>query len=303
MSNVNQPGELFDGKTHYVLTSEKFGSDEQLVICVHGLGSYHAHYSSLTQALKAESFTVLSFDLMGRGYSPFPDDDTDKEGNPIFGGESHVKQMRELIVGLGFDKRKYHIVGHSMGGAIVASYASMYGAEEVLSVTLLAPAGLMDGGMINFLRRNTCLHGMIQRQLKRNSRSTFEKDFYGRGDVVKSSVENMLDIQSKNPQIFEAVWGSILQFPFAECGFAVTKLAQMHQIRVMMMWADKDKAVPMSPNLRRWKSHFDAHKHPNVECKVFKKACHGFFIEFADEFNADMIQFLRGKVNPLVSSG
>ena len=299
---VDRPGGLFEGKTHYILSSEKFSSDEPLVICVHGLGSYHAHYDSLTQALKAESFTVLTFDLMGRGYSPFPDDDTDSEGNPIFGAESHVKQMRELIVGLGFERRKYHVVGHSMGGAIAAIYTSKFGADEVLSLTLLSPAGLMDGGLINFVRRNSCLHGMVRRQMQSGSKKTFENDFYGRGPVVKASVDGMLEFQSKNPHIFEAVWNSILQFPFSECKHAVAKLAQLHNTRIMVMWADKDKAVPLSPNLGRWKSHFETHKHPSVEYKVFKKACHGFFIEFADEFNADMIRFLKGGVNPLVTA-
>ena len=303
LSTVNsRPGGLFEGKTHYVLSSENFGSDEPLVICVHGLGSYYAHYDLLTQALKAESFTVLTFDLMGRGYSPYPDDDTDSEGYPIFGAESHVKQMRELIVGLGFDKRKYHVVGHSMGGAIAALYTSKFGTDEVLSLTLLSPAGLMDGGLIKFIRRNSCLHGMVRRQLQSGSRKTFENDFYGRGPVVKASVEDMLEIQSKNPHIFEAVWNSILQFPFADLKFAATKLAQMHNIRIMVMWADKDKAVPLSPNLRRWKGHFEKHKHPSVEYKVFQRACHGFFIEFADEFNADMIRFLKGGANPLVTA-
>ena len=114
------PGKLFNNETHYLLESKAFGEDEPLVVCVHGIGSYHVHFESLRAALVEASFTVLSYDLKGRGFSPFPTKTSDDAGNSVFNGDGHVKQMRDLIVGLNFHKRKYHVIGHSMGGAVAA---------------------------------------------------------------------------------------------------------------------------------------------------------------------------------------
>lgn len=132
-------GKVYNGETFYHLESKEHNLDEPVVVCVHGIGAYHVHFESLRAALVNENFTVLSFDLKGRGHSPFPAAVTDENGDSVFNGDGHVKQMRDLIVGLNLHQRKYHLIGHSMGGTIVALYGSKYGAEnEILSLTMLA---------------------------------------------------------------------------------------------------------------------------------------------------------------------
>lgn len=294
------PGKIFDGKTHYVLTSKNFAPTEPVVVCVHGIGSYSFHYDSLVESLKEENFTVLTYDLFGRGQSPYPIKLTDNNGNSVFGGDGHVQQLRELIVGLGLDQRKYHIIGHSMGGGIVSLYGSKFGEHEVLSVTLLSAAGVMDLGPIKTIRSCTCLHGIVRWILRRGLETAVRDDFFThKNEALKKeqdATEKMLAINRQYPHIFEAFWQSVLNFPFDKCGQPAARLASYHHIPTMIMWADHDKAVPLKPCFQRWVDIYNAAGHPNVETKVFKNAAHGFFIEYSDEFNADIVQFLKGGV-------
>lgn len=292
------PGKLFNNETHYLLESKAFGEDEPLVVCVHGIGSYHVHFESLRAALVEASFTVLSYDLKGRGFSPFPTKTTDDAGNSVFNGDGHVKQMRDLIVGLNFHKRKYHVIGHSMGGAVAALYTKQYGSEDVLSLTMMTQAGLMDLDVLKFIRNWPITHWAVQYLLKANSNTAFWNDFYLKEEqalpAAKNAVQKLKDINVQYPHIFEAFWQSFLHFPMFDLQAEVVELASIHHIRTFIVWADKDAVVPLDPNFKRWTDIYATAGHPNLQTKVFKNAAHCFHIENDEEFNADMITFLRG---------
>lgn len=292
-----QEGKLFNDLTYYKLRSLKYSTEEEVVVCVHGIGSYHVHYEGLSAALVDQGYTVLTFDLMGRGYSPFPPTTTDSSGNSVFGADGHIEQIHELVAGLGLDQRKYHLIGHSMGGALSALYAARYGANEVLTLTLLSPVGLMDLGIVKMVRRLPCLHGIVRNVLRNGHENAIRQDFFShKGAVLEienKTVADALAMNRENPQIFEAFWQCVLHFPFFDTDTEVNTLAKLHHIRTMLMWADTDKAVPVQPSLQRYLDLYQAAGHPAVESKVYKNAGHAFFLEYADEFHADIISFLK----------
>jgi pimeloyl-ACP methyl ester carboxylesterase len=51
-----------------------------------------------------------------------------------YSGESHVRQLRELITELRLHEEGYHLVGHSMGGALAALYAAKHPGEVCVCV-------------------------------------------------------------------------------------------------------------------------------------------------------------------------
>ena len=299
------PGKLFNSKTYYVLSSINHKADEPVVICIHGIGSYHFHFETLSGYLTEKGYTVLSFDLMGRGYSPFPTEEFDLNGKSIFSAEGHIAQVRELILGLELNKRKYHIIAHSMGGALACLYASRFG-DEVLSLTLLSPAGLMDLNALKLVRNCSCLHGMVRRQLLNDSEKAYHSDFYTHTGAAlqteNESVEKMLGINQKYPHIFEAFWQSLLHFPLCGIESHVSELAKLHHIRTMIIWGDKDTAVPMLPSMSRYVRIYETAQHPNLHTKIYKNAAHAFFLEYPDIFHADMEEFLQNSVSDISSN-
>src|SRR5258708_30381000 len=97
--------ELADGFTHY-----EFGPGDrgEPVVVVHGFWAPYLIWDPTFQALVGERFSVLRYDLYGRGYSDRP--------RTKYGLELFVRQLLELADRLGLGR--INLVGLSMGGAI-----------------------------------------------------------------------------------------------------------------------------------------------------------------------------------------
>ncbi len=102
---------VFDGKvcTLQTNTAAKTG-----VILIHGLGGSMNDWTSTIPVLAA-NFHVLAFDLPGFGRS----DKGSKEYSP-----SRYAYLAQFLAEHYFRNKDYHIVGHSMGGAIALRFAA-----------------------------------------------------------------------------------------------------------------------------------------------------------------------------------
>jgi pimeloyl-ACP methyl ester carboxylesterase len=161
------PGIVTPSGTHYILEGN---TDRPLILCIHGIGSYHFYFDGLAKSLVSSGYRVLRYDLIGRGFS---------EPSDAYDRTAHLKQIRDLLQHLGLSTTPRHVIGHSMGGALALLHADEE-AEHVSSLTLLAPAGLMDGAIFAVLRSCTCLHGAISAFLRRGqvNFNTFSRYLY-----------------------------------------------------------------------------------------------------------------------------
>ena len=209
-------GQFYDG-THYILSSED--EDCELVITIHGIDGFSYSFDNLAAAVVnrnrtkngKKKFRVLQYDLIGRGHS-------EPDTANLYTERQHIKQLRNLIEFLGFNKAKhYHIIGLSMGGALAALYCEQYHAE-VKSVTLLAPAGLMYLPQLTFVRVVPLLGWLVKYPLHwiendpNNSRT-----FYDKTGAFQERFEHMFKMKhlalKHNPHQLESSWQSKLQFP------------------------------------------------------------------------------------------
>ncbi|KAI8803568.1 Alpha/Beta hydrolase protein [Cladochytrium replicatum] len=121
------------GSTRYYLLGPENGPK---VVLVHGIAFPSPSFKRIARSLAEEkSCRVLVYDVYGRGYSVSPAAGSYTEG-------FFVAQMLMMLKHVGWDKEPIHVVGNSMGGAIVTSFSSHY-PEMVKSLTLIAPAGLL----------------------------------------------------------------------------------------------------------------------------------------------------------------
>lgn len=107
---------------HYV----RWGNPEApLIICLHGLRSYARTFEPLARVL-ADRFHVLALDQRGRG-------DTDWDPACNYYIDQYVRDLEALVERLGCDK--FHLLGHSMGGANALYYA-FRNPDRLMSVIL-----------------------------------------------------------------------------------------------------------------------------------------------------------------------
>ncbi len=84
-------------------------SGDECIIFIHGLGCSGKNISSIFEYRQFKNYSILSFDLPGHGQTPANPDYTYKL-------EDHMEVCLKLIQRS--NAKKFHLIGHSMGGAI-----------------------------------------------------------------------------------------------------------------------------------------------------------------------------------------
>ncbi len=153
-NNWSMPGKMHNG-THYLVRdnthSKSSSRRKEVVIFVHGIGSYHTCFNHLVDALLAdesENYISVQYDLIGRGYS-----DPSKNGH--YTADEHISQLFELLehlrkTELAAYAQPFHFIAHSMGGSLVSIFAARY-PQYVQSLILLTPAGLLSYFLVGLL--------------------------------------------------------------------------------------------------------------------------------------------------------
>lgn len=288
---LNENEQLSGNGTIYTL---KTAADSRgTVVCVHGIGSFSAQYIDIASFLHNLGYTVVTYDLIGRGRSSYPNDN-------VFDGEAHVDQLRGLVTELNLHEgKRYHIIAHSMGGAVAALYASQY-LSEVASLVLLSPAGLMDLGILRLLRGCCgCFQSLAKRGVAAGQEQAWRDDFVSH-DGKSLEIENMFTeklrrANQENPRMYDAFWQSALQFPLSGIDSSVQAVANCEHLSILLMWGEQDKAVPYNPNYFRWRRYFESTTAPSklVRYAVYENMGHGFLLEHADAVHEAIRDFFE----------
>ena len=278
-------GKIYLG-THYILSGPE--ESQRLIVLIHGNCYYSFYYQPLTEKLVSYGFRVLVYDLLGRGFSsPHPSGKYD--------ATSHIDQLRQLLVHLSLVSKPYDMLAHSMGGALGALYAAQY-PSEINSLTLIAPAGLMNIPMIPVLRNVGLLRYLVRNGKQKSQESDWKRDFYDYSTHGESFYKlnalvasNWLQYKN-NPNAFHAFWRTIVEFPMSGASNEVKVLADIADLPIFIIWGKEDKGVPFSC-LQSWTEILRKGK-CKLTTRPVEKAGHGVLIEHADVITPEIIAFL-----------
>ena len=112
----------FHGTNYIYQKQQQNINNNKTIICIHGIGGHSGLFADFASYFLNLDYNVLRYDLIGRGHSDYPSDNK-------FDAESHLKQLRDLIVHLGLHETKYIILGHSMGGCLASLYTNKFSEE------------------------------------------------------------------------------------------------------------------------------------------------------------------------------
>ncbi|XP_055862182.1 monoacylglycerol lipase ABHD6-like [Biomphalaria glabrata] len=102
------------------------------IVFVHGFSSSKDQWISCFKGLP-QDLHMIALDLPGHGFSSFPPEDVQ------LGIEYVVHTLNKFLKLVGLFDHKIHLVGSSLGGAIVGLYATKH-PERVAKVTMICPA-------------------------------------------------------------------------------------------------------------------------------------------------------------------
>ena len=124
--------------------------DQIPLVLIHGFAGDSSVWKPLAKAFKNQR--VIAIDLPGHGDSP---------KLKINSFQDLVNKVADQFDRLGLDR--FHLVGHSLGGAIALSYADT-GPGMLESLTLMAPAGLgpeVNAPVLEGICRATCKESLM----------------------------------------------------------------------------------------------------------------------------------------------
>jgi pimeloyl-ACP methyl ester carboxylesterase len=228
----------------------------EIFVLIHGVGHYSFAWRHLEALLVGEGYTVVVYDLIGRGHSSYA-------SSGEFGLKAHTDQLRALLVSpihspSCVEYEKIHLLGHSQGGAVAMGFAALYGDEPAFhgklhTLTLLAPAGLMSSGQLDMLQGSGCVQGLMKNVMmnKAAQRAAWTRDYIDK-KLAKQN-QRYLEAMHANPQksklVTEAIWQVLRQFPMTstrnmEMAKRLAKHVQTTCLCVGLIWGDLDETTP-----------------------------------------------------------
>jgi pimeloyl-ACP methyl ester carboxylesterase len=139
ISSANLPAEgawapLTQGNLYYRwYLPAAAASNGQTLVLVHGFSTPHFVWDGVWQLFLNAGYQILVYDHFGRGFSERPSVD--------YSAQLYVQALAELLDQQNLSQ-PVHLVGYSMGGAILGHFAEAH-PERVKTMSLIAPAGFM----------------------------------------------------------------------------------------------------------------------------------------------------------------
>lgn len=105
----------------------------ETVVLLHGFGASADSWNRFAKPL-TKRYRVIAPDQPGWGAST-------RIESASYGYPAQVERLHQFLSALGL--KRFHLVGHSMGGFIASAYAARY-PDEVITLGLIAPHGMVE---------------------------------------------------------------------------------------------------------------------------------------------------------------
>ncbi|MBN1839275.1 MAG: alpha/beta hydrolase [Campylobacterales bacterium] len=253
------------------------------VVLVHGLGDEASTIWEGTVALLEKEYYVVRFDLPGFGNS--------SKSNELYSPENYAKVIRFLTQT--YLKRPFHLVGHSMGGAIALYYTHMY-PLDVESLVLVDAAGILHPlAYSNFLTHRKVNHFFEEQgELFQGIQSQKLNRFIDRmSDKINAKMENMERVLN-SPTLRESVLGgtpaTIAAVALVQTSF--NTIPQSVLQKTTIIWGKRDEIAPVQTGYVLDKLM------PHSTLAILPEAAHVPMLSHEREFYAVLLAHLEGKM-------
>ncbi|GHE94702.1 branched-chain alpha-keto acid dehydrogenase subunit E2 [Streptomyces spiralis] len=212
-----------DGRT---LSYATLGAAEETVLLVHGYGGDKNSWLFVQEPLSARA-TVHAIDLPGHG-------DSTKDV-----GDGSLDTLAGALLGFLEQQgiERVHLVGHSLGGAVVTAAAARE-PGRIASLTLVAPAGYGDTINADYLR------GFASASSRRELKPHLLHLFADSGQVTRQLADDLMKFKRLDgvQQALDRLLGTLLDGD--RPGIDAAALLQKFAGPVTVVWGRADQVLP-----------------------------------------------------------
>ncbi len=241
---VNVESELsynLDEKCFGVLTTEPFGSiryyhyvndsvpGRELAVFFHGFNFYSNLYATLLNKL-SEQFDVITCDLPGHGEtSPMSNIEDYTPNNFILCLQKVVEHCEQST------DRKFHLIGHSMGGLLAGLAATRpFFRDRLLSLTMCCPAGIhliegFDTKLLKISLGQKIVHANLPKSLETLKKSMEKRTYKPLPEHISTQMRESYDsfLEEHWEKVLLRTFHMIPNFPWSSCHSEFKKLADL----------------------------------------------------------------------------
>ncbi|MDD3324028.1 MAG: alpha/beta hydrolase [Sulfurospirillaceae bacterium] len=257
--------------------------EKPAIVFVHGLGDEASTIWEQSISLLKENYFVVTFDLPGFGKS--------SKANELYSPQNYAKVVRFLTQT--YVKKPFHLVGHSMGGAIALKYAHMY-QEDVESLVLVSAAGILH----KFAYGKSLAHNGINRFFD-------EKNGFIQGlqtqklnnfiDKITDKIDNKITLDIDRVLLSEDLRGVVLGgTPHTIAAVALVQenfngIPQTINTKTTIIWGEEDGVAPLQTGYVLEKLM------PNATLKIIPRSGHVPMLTHEEAFSHWLLEHLNTK--------
>lgn len=252
------------------------GGSGEIVVLVHGIYAEMDHWDQVAGAL-TNDFRVIVPDLPGFGESEMP-----KGGSYSY--DEQVLRLHDFLGAMGV--RRYHLVGNSMGGAIVGAMAARW-PKETLSVSFIGGAPRVPGTAPSDMERviATGTESPMVVTTKAEYFARFQFLFHDMpfipGPILSLWAAREASDPVKNRRIWDEVWDEhASDFPQSIPDIVAP---------TFILWGEKDRVFDVSG------AYALAKQIPGSQIHIIPDCGHLPMLEHPGETGALLAAFLRAK--------
>ncbi|WKZ70488.1 MAG: alpha/beta hydrolase [Melioribacteraceae bacterium] len=271
---------LDDGRTIAFVDE---GESEEVIIFVHGLGSYLPAWKKNIEELK-NNYRTIAIDLPGYGKSS----KEPHEGTPEFYADVISNLMKKLNI------EKANIAGHSMGGQAAITMAIKY-PEQVKGLILVAPAGIesFTEGQKEWFREVMTVQGVKLTPVNQ-LRANVYANFYNMPDDAEFMITDRIAL--REAEQFDNYCYAVVQSVNGMVDQPVVNLLDRITQPTLIVFGENDNLIPnpyLNPGYTSEVAQKGKELIPNSELVMIPECGHFLQFEKPEVFNDAVKNFLR----------
>ena len=258
------------------------GKGEQVIVFIHGLGSYLPAWKNNIEGLKS-SYRIIAVDLPGYGKS---------SKQPHSGKMSYYAEVIKRFAGA-LNLKEITLGGHSMGGQI-AMVAALNYPELVKNLILIAPAGFekFTEGQKQWFRNAMTFEG-VKNTAPEDIQTNLAVNFYNMPEDAEFMITDRIIM--RDAADFDHYVYAIVQSVNGMVDEPVLDVLTQIKQPALIIFGEKDNLIPnrfLNPGKTSKVAQVGKDKLPNSKLVMVPKAGHFVQFEKADEVNNAIKAFL-----------
>lgn len=243
------------------------------IIFIHGLLGSHLNWEEQVTSPVLQRYRLITYDLRGHGSSSKP-----PNADAYTDGRRWADDLAAVIAGS--NAQAPVLVGWSLGGTVITNYLAAYGDERIAGA-------LYVGGVIELHPDQITPHPQVYRDL---SSADLRTHLDAEREFLRLCFEKQPDPTTFQRLLANAALASFeMQVAVHSMTVDATKGLSTLRKPLLLLYGAHDSLVRPEPSIARAVA-----LNSNIRSTVYADSGHAPFLEEADRFNRDLVNFVEG---------